>query len=268
MATPSASDSRLGHHPHRLPRRNQSAHRAGPGVPGEHLVERMVDDARVFDAHAVLTCPWRCHQGFGAAGAPDWPSSEPTSAFVGLVGLGIDGRPPRRPGVRSRRRCAARPPRPAPEARARHRRGCRTRDRRRPAPRGGPRRRSPAPATRRGSRRRTSSTSNRPAPRPSTRRRRRWRIPPVSVGLVGRRGDGPVGRAALPLADGVDDQQDDAEHAGRDAHPGDQLIAGDDGGDQGREADHRQHQRNDQHRSTSGDAKQWVRAHRPDGLSW
>ncbi len=41
----------LGHHRHRLPRRNEPGHRARPGVPGEHLGQRMVDDAFVLDAH-------------------------------------------------------------------------------------------------------------------------------------------------------------------------------------------------------------------------
>ena len=46
---------RLGHHPHRLPRRDQAAHRAGTGVPGEDLLEGMVDDAGVFDAHGCTS---------------------------------------------------------------------------------------------------------------------------------------------------------------------------------------------------------------------
>ena len=44
---PPAVGQRLGlrHHRHRLPRRNQARHGARPGVPGEHLGQRMVDDA-------------------------------------------------------------------------------------------------------------------------------------------------------------------------------------------------------------------------------
>ena len=60
--------------------------------------------------------------------------------------------------------------------------------------------------------------------------------------------------ALLAFPDRVHDQQDHTQHAGRDAHPCDQFIAGDDRRDQGREPDHRQHQRNDQHRSTSAAA--------------
>jgi hypothetical protein len=44
---------RLGHHRHRLPWRDQPGHRPRPGVPGEHLAQRMVDHALVFDAHEV-----------------------------------------------------------------------------------------------------------------------------------------------------------------------------------------------------------------------
>ena len=46
----------LGHHRHRLPRRDESRHRARPGVPGEHLGQRVVDDALVLDAHGSLRC--------------------------------------------------------------------------------------------------------------------------------------------------------------------------------------------------------------------
>ena len=45
----------LGHHLHRLPRRNEPGHRARSGVPGEHLGQRMVDDAFVLDAHRSLS---------------------------------------------------------------------------------------------------------------------------------------------------------------------------------------------------------------------
>ena len=44
----------FGHHLHRLPGRNEPGHRAGPGVPGEHVGERVVDDAFVLDAHGPL----------------------------------------------------------------------------------------------------------------------------------------------------------------------------------------------------------------------
>ena len=41
----------LGHDRHRLPRWHQPRHRARAGVPGEHLVQRMVHDALVLDSH-------------------------------------------------------------------------------------------------------------------------------------------------------------------------------------------------------------------------
>ena len=46
----------FGHHLHRLPGRNEPGHRARPGVPGEHLGQRVVDDAFVLDAHGPF--PW------------------------------------------------------------------------------------------------------------------------------------------------------------------------------------------------------------------
>ena len=66
------------------------------------------------------------------------------------------------------------------------------------------------------------------------------------VGVL-RRGVGiRVGFAAGPLPQRIDDQQHDADDAGGDADPGDQLIARDDRGHQGREANDGEHEGNDQ----------------------
>ena len=53
-------------HPDRRPGRHQSVDGAGPGVPGEHLIERGVDDAGVFQSHncgpprrAIARQPWK-----------------------------------------------------------------------------------------------------------------------------------------------------------------------------------------------------------------
>ena len=70
----------------------------------------------------------------------------------------------------------------------------------------------------------------------------------VVLGLLRDVAVGHVTVVALrPFPQRVDDQQHHADHAGSDAHPGDELIAGDHGGHQGREADDREHERNDQH---------------------
>ena len=57
---------RLGHHRHRLPRRNQPPHGAGAGVPGEDLVQRMVDHALELDAHDHLFVTERPSDGTAA----------------------------------------------------------------------------------------------------------------------------------------------------------------------------------------------------------
>ena len=61
----------------------------------------------------------------------------------------------------------------------------------------------------------------------------------------------------LSLADGIDDQQQHAHRAGRDTHPGNDFIAGDNSCDQSGQADDRQHQRNDQHRAASRGVMWW-----------
>ena len=69
------------------------------------------------------------------------------------------------------------------------------------------------------------------------------------LGTVRRQG----GRRRLPVAvaDRVDDEQQNPQGAETDADPGDHLVAGDHCGHQRGEADHRQHQRDDQHRPDS-----------------
>ncbi|EUA24020.1 hypothetical protein I553_3508 [Mycobacterium xenopi 4042] len=56
---------------------------------------------------------------------------------------------------------------------------------------------------------------------------------------------------SLAFLQRVDDQQHHAQHAGSDAHPRHQRVAGDDRENQCGKAYHRKHQRDNQHRSSS-----------------
>ena len=67
----------------------------------------------------------------------------------------------------------------------------------------------------------------------------------------GSREDRSPGR---PVADRVDDEKQNPEPAGPDAHPGDQLVARHNGGHQGGQSDDRQDQGDDQHGSVTDQA--------------